>query len=323
MGKHSSKKHHKKSKCSSSSSSESCECCEIRIVCPKECDKPKSCGCSTCCPPTPCQSSCQSSCQQNCCPDPCCPCTATLTGTKTLSPNPARPDSAATFIITVTNPSNCPANNVVLTDTLPTGLFTSGTVVVSPAGTIIGNTITVNLGTINPGQSVIVTISGTVPTSFTGTATNTATITASNISAPVVVNFPSGGGGGGALTVTKSFSPTSISGAAGGVVNFTLTITNTTANPVTFNLVDVLAAVGASATFTTFPAPSGVVSGLGTGTVTVTNATVLANSSFVVNGTITVPPGSLAGLITNIATVLPISPLGLPAVVANAILIVL
>lgn len=290
MGRHRSKKHSKKNKCCKSSSSSSCEsssdceCCEIRIVCPNE----QPCKKDVCCNPNPC-------CQQ----DPCCPCVATLTGTKTVTPNPPVTGQSAMFTITVTNPSTCPANNVVLTDILTPTLFVPGTIVVSPAGTVVGNTVTVNLGTLNPGASVTVTISGIVL--LGGAVTNTATVTASNISAPVQI--PIGGGGSGVLTVTKTFSPNPI--AAGQPSTFTLTVNNGTATPVTFLLTDVFLGAGVLAVN---PVPSGTLV-TGAANFTVTGATVAANSSYVVTGTFT--PG-LAGVITNIAAVIPTSPLGLP-----------
>lgn len=318
MGKHHQKKHHKNSKCHSSSSSESsdCECCEIRIVCPNDCP-PKNKDCRNPCAqpcPSPCSQPCPSSCAQPCgsfC-DPCCPCVPVLTGTKTVSPNPVVAGQSATFTITINNTSNCPAFNVLLTDVLPANLFVPGTIVVSPSGTIVGNTVTVNLGTLSCNSSVVVTISGTVATSFVGPVTNTATVTASNLSAPLSIPLGGGGGGGntgGGLSVTKTFTGPPVNGVA----NFVITVTNANNFPVTFTLLDVL--VGAGAIITVFNPQNGVLVNAATN-VTVTGATVPANGVFVATGSINA--GGFIGALVNVATVIPTAPPGLPIIATNA-----
>ena len=336
MGKHH-KKNRKHSKCCRTSSSESDDC-EIRIIYPNDCQPRNKCSCNSCSPCqapcqqscNPCQTSCQSACSpcnpDPCCQDPCSPCSpcVTLTGTKTVSPATPVPGAAAIFTITVNNPSACSVSGVVLTDILQTNLFVPGTIVVSPAGTIVGNTVTVNLGTINPGGSVIVTISGTVSPSFTGAVTNTATITACGLSSPVNIPLGAGSGGGGAtgFTVSKVFSSPTV--VAGGSVNFVITVTNNTATPITFLLADAL--VGLNATITAFVSPLGTVVGVIPGVnLTVTGITLNPGESTQITGTVTVAaPGAINGtVIVNLVTVIPLAPLGLPIIQANAIVTVI
>lgn len=112
-------------------------------------------------------------------------CRASLTGTKTVT-TPLIPTFPATFTITLMNPSACSALNVVIVDPLPAGLFDPAVpLVISPAGTVDGNTVVVNLGTIAPGATIVTTITGTVALSallfpLTG-VTNTAFVAGSNV----------------------------------------------------------------------------------------------------------------------------------------------
>jgi uncharacterized repeat protein (TIGR01451 family) len=63
--------------------------------------------------------------------------------------------NTATYTITVKNPGIYPLTSVVVTDTLPAGMsYVSST----PAGTVVGNVITWNLGNMAPGATNIITL---------------------------------------------------------------------------------------------------------------------------------------------------------------------
>lgn len=115
--------------------------------------------------------------------------TAVLTITKVDSMDPVAGRTPFNYIITVTNTSSVAANNVVVTDTLPSNTATS-TVTFNAGsssttqGTISasGNIITITIGTMAPGETVIITLNVTITNSFITprVVTNTAVATSSN-----------------------------------------------------------------------------------------------------------------------------------------------
>jgi uncharacterized repeat protein (TIGR01451 family) len=99
-----------------------------------------------------------------------------LTITKTGSPDPVVVDQNITYTITVNNAGPSDAQDVVVTDTLPSGVTfvsTSGC-----AGDPNG-VPTCNLGTITAGGSKQYTVTVTVKTSTTGTITNNVSVSSS------------------------------------------------------------------------------------------------------------------------------------------------
>lgn len=94
--------------------------------------------------------------------------------------------NSITYTMNVTNNGPSTATSVNLADTLPTGVtFVSGTSMIgsTTAGTVSagsGNTANVTIPALNPGETAIVTIVGTVSSSTTGSITNTVTINAAN-----------------------------------------------------------------------------------------------------------------------------------------------
>jgi uncharacterized repeat protein (TIGR01451 family) len=101
-----------------------------------------------------------------------------LSITKTDSVDPVAAGSSLTYTLLVTNNGPSTATNVVVTDSLPTGLtFTSGTSTVGSV-TNASNVVTGNVGTLAPGASATITVIASVSATATGTLSNTATVTA-------------------------------------------------------------------------------------------------------------------------------------------------
>jgi uncharacterized repeat protein (TIGR01451 family) len=101
---------------------------------------------------------------------------ADLEISKADSPDPVTVGDNLTYTITVTNRGPDPATNVVVTDTLPSGVtFVSA----SPGCVHAAGVVTCNLGNIPTGGSVAITIVVTV--TAPGTISNTATVTSDTL----------------------------------------------------------------------------------------------------------------------------------------------
>jgi hypothetical protein len=110
--------------------------------------------------------------------------------TKTATPNPVNAGGLLTYTLLVSNNGFGFANNVMVTDVLPPGVIL-GTVLVNnipPApGTLTqtGNTLTIDVGTLQTGDTATVTI--TVQPAVSGTISNTASVSA-NVFDPFAAN---------------------------------------------------------------------------------------------------------------------------------------
>jgi uncharacterized repeat protein (TIGR01451 family) len=154
-----------------------------------------------------------------------CAAPADLSITKSASPDPGTPGGTLTYTLTATNNGPEDATNVIVTDTLPTGLtFVS---VTSSQGTCSG-TVTCNLGTLPSGATATITIVVTVDaaTGCGASLPNTASIvsdmpdpdlTNNTASTATLVDCPAD------LSITKSAAP---GVTAGDDLTYTLTITN-------------------------------------------------------------------------------------------------
>jgi uncharacterized repeat protein (TIGR01451 family) len=101
---------------------------------------------------------------------------ADVSVTKSASPNPVAPGQTLTYAITASNAGPSDAQNVVITDTIPSGIAgvefsTDGGITWSPW------TGTFNIGTLPSGTSRTILIRGTVSSTAKGTITNTANVT--------------------------------------------------------------------------------------------------------------------------------------------------
>jgi len=105
---------------------------------------------------------------------------ADLTITKTDTPDPVLTGGTLNYTLTVKNEGGKAATGIVVKDTLPSG-FTFGSTTVSGGFTASqsGGMVTFSGGSLTPGQSATLTITGTAPDS-TGTLTNTAVVDPDN-----------------------------------------------------------------------------------------------------------------------------------------------
>lgn len=104
---------------------------------------------------------------------------AVLQITKTDTPDPNTVGSTLTYEVVVTNTGSSTATNVVISDTLPTGLTLVSSSITTGTTTDAGNTVTGNIATLGVGESATITIQATINENFTGTTlSNTATANA-------------------------------------------------------------------------------------------------------------------------------------------------
>jgi len=104
--------------------------------------------------------------------------------TKFGSPSAAQIGDVVVFTIDVFNNGNTPAVNVQLTDVIPAFLDISSVVVVpvGPTVSIVGQTVTIDFGTVDPTESWIVTVTTIVNSSATPPGgTNDVTLTTDSV----------------------------------------------------------------------------------------------------------------------------------------------
>ncbi|MFQ3535116.1 MAG: DUF11 domain-containing protein, partial [Aggregatilineales bacterium] len=77
---------------------------------------------------------------------------------KLVDPALALPGELVTYSLTVTNPSSAPATAVVVSDTVPSVLQIIGATTTQGTFTISGQVVIFNIGVVNPGQTVFLTV---------------------------------------------------------------------------------------------------------------------------------------------------------------------
>jgi len=113
------------------------------------------------------------------------PISVTLTIAKGADPNPTQCQEDVTYTITVTNTGTDTAEEVVVTDTLPSSLTFSS--ITASQGNCDTSDASCNLGNLAGGAAATVTVV-VVPTAA-GTITNTATVNSESITSPVSATF--------------------------------------------------------------------------------------------------------------------------------------
>lgn len=103
--------------------------------------------------------------------------------TKQVNTASARVNDIVEYTISVTNRGSAPANDVVVTDNAPAGLEVISATASSGTVNVSGNTVTVSIGTLNPGDTVTVTVRARV-TAAGANLTNNASVSSSNDSDP-------------------------------------------------------------------------------------------------------------------------------------------
>jgi uncharacterized repeat protein (TIGR01451 family) len=148
---------------------------------------------------------------------------------KTASPNPVAPGGVLTYTIVVANAGPNDAQNVVLTDSIPSSI-------IGPEFSINGGVTfnpwpgSLSLGTLPVGTSRTILIRGTVSQSATGTITNTANVTSTTPdpnpfnNTSTVVTEVAAVPGEADISVVKTASPNPVT--PGGVLTYTLVVSN-------------------------------------------------------------------------------------------------
>ncbi len=157
------------------------------------------------------------------------PVEADISVVKTASPNPVTPGEVLTYTIVVANAGPNDAQNVVLTDSIPSSIIgpefsTNG------GGTFSSWPGSLNIGTLAAGQTRTILIRGTVSPSAIGVIANTAIVTSStpdpnpgnNTSTVDVEVIPVVGEAD--ISVVKTASPNPV--MPGGVLTYTLIVSN-------------------------------------------------------------------------------------------------
>jgi large repetitive protein len=228
---------------------------------------------------------------------------ANLSIVKVAAPNPGTVGQSLTYTLIVTNTGAASAANVVVSDTLPSGVtFASGSTDVNGVNVTNNNgAVTANLGTVASGTVDIVTI--VVTPTQAGTVNNTATISTStanistHTSASTQTTINAGTSNQANLSITKVAAPNP--GTVGQSLTYTLIVTDTGAASADNVVVSDTLPSGV-----TFASGSTDVNGVN---VTNNNGTVTANLGTVTSGTvdtvtIVVTP-TQAGTVNNTATV--------------------
>lgn len=150
---------------------------------------------------------------------------ATLVIAKSDNVDPATPGSTVTYTITVQNTGVSDARNVVVTDSLPAGVTVESSSAPGGAGTVNGNVLTLQFGSVAAGATQSATVTVRIPGTLRNSISNSVSVAGSGVTGGTLSDTEAT-----ALTpqydvtVTQSVSPSTV--AAGSNVQFTVLVTN-------------------------------------------------------------------------------------------------
>lgn len=191
---------------------------------------------------------------------------ATLTITKTDTPDPAAVGATLTYDIVVTNTGPSTATNVVVSDTLPAGLTFSNVTTTLGTASEAGGVITGNIPSLAVSQSATITVTTTINASFTGSTIANSATADSDEATLVTANQDTTVNPQVDLAITKSDSADPID--RGSQLVYTLDVINN--GPSTANSVEIVDTLPAGVTFVS--ATGGTVTPPGGGSTDVTIA---------------------------------------------------
>ncbi len=111
---------------------------------------------------------------------------------KGVDPSLAQPGAAVTYTITVTNNGTAPALNVVVVDPVPSVVIVTGANATQGTFSISGNTVTFNVGTVNPNQVITLHVLGNVSPNVQPPVDLTNTAQMGNLNASALLHIAKG-----------------------------------------------------------------------------------------------------------------------------------
>ena len=227
---------------------------------------------------------------------------ADLGVTKSDWPDPVIAGETLTYTLVITNAGPSRATNARVTDTLPSAVtFNSATPTQGGPCSHSSGVVTCNLGNVNSGARVTVTIKVTVDSSTVSPIGNTAQVSSLTVD-PVSSNNSASA----STTVSTQADVTIVKtdssdpAIAGETLTYTLIITNN--GPSDASSVTVTDSLPSDTVFGTATPSEGSCSEL-SGTITCTITSLAAGATVTVTSTVTVDPSTPAGTMTNVAGV--------------------
>ena len=218
---------------------------------------------------------------------------------KTASPNPVNPGEVLTYTIVISNAGPSFAENVILTDNIPDSI-TDVEFSVDGGGTFFPWTGSLDVGTLQAGETGTLIIRGTVSDSATGTITNTAIVTSTtpdpnpdNNTSTVTTEVSSAQSADVSVVKTASVNPAN---PGGPLITYTIVVSN--AGPSAAENVILTDNIPASITGPEFSVNGGGTFNPWTGSLNLGTLAAGTSRTILIRGTV-----NTTGTITNIAIV--------------------